>query len=422
MAARTPRPGWRAPWEAARCEASDTSPPGTPVVTWLLITVNTLMFLPSLAVFGLLGQRMPAPGESGFDLLLRVSSPTACVANLGCWGAAVASMFTHAGLLHLLGNMWFLYILGDNVELTLGRARFLAIYLASGLVGGLVESAISLGLKGPDAPPVAVGASAAISGAMGSYLMLYPGSTMCYCIGFRYAYYCMPARASNLFALWVGYQLLLPMFTPNIGVHAHLAGLLAGAALTLPLARGRERDIERLRKALWRGVHRGFRVEPDELARPSLTPLAIVVIVIAAAYLAGLAAAAAVNLAGFQGKYYGLYYCKEKGWRGREWYQGVILDHPPEPRRECVRLYGADIFGYNTPRALRGSGRLVQSVHLTRAAAGGAVSLALTVAAALGAFRAMRAREAVEVTYIPRPLLERLRRESREAKRRLSGA
>lgn len=83
--------------------------------------------------------------------------------------ALFSSMFLHGGWLHLLGNMWILWIFGDNVEDRLGRARFLGLYLASGLAAAFLHV-----LTNPSSPVPTVGASGAIAGVMGAYFRFFP--------------------------------------------------------------------------------------------------------------------------------------------------------------------------------------------------------------------------------------------------------
>src|SRR5262249_49467959 len=85
------------------------------------------------------------------------------------WQTLVVSMFLHGGWFHLLGNMWFLWLFGDNVEDRLGRAGFLGFYLACGVIAALTQLAIN-----PGSPAPMVGASGAISGVMGAYVVMYP--------------------------------------------------------------------------------------------------------------------------------------------------------------------------------------------------------------------------------------------------------
>lgn len=97
----------------------------------------------------------------GGDTLCRLGGLT--------WGALFSSMFLHGGWMHLIGNLWFLWIFGNNVEDSMGHGRFLVFYLLAGLVAGLAHVA-----SAPDSSLPMVGASGAISAIMGAYLVLYP--------------------------------------------------------------------------------------------------------------------------------------------------------------------------------------------------------------------------------------------------------
>src|SRR5213594_661085 len=127
-----------------------------PVVTITLIVVNVLVFLyeyslgPSLDNFMLTFALIPA----GFS-----------------WITVFTSMFLHGGLLHVGGNMLYLWIFGDNVEDRMGHGRFLVFYLLCGLAAALAQT-----IANPDAIVPMVGASGAIAGVMGAYFVLYPRS------------------------------------------------------------------------------------------------------------------------------------------------------------------------------------------------------------------------------------------------------
>jgi membrane associated rhomboid family serine protease len=137
-----------------------------PVVTRALIAANVAVFLFELVngshlrwIFyhwGLVPVRITsafAGSESPFAALVTV----------------LTSMFLHGGWLHLIGNMWYLWIFGDNVEDRLGHGGYLLFYLASGVVGTALHVFV-----GPDSPAPTVGASGAIAGVLGAYAVLYP--------------------------------------------------------------------------------------------------------------------------------------------------------------------------------------------------------------------------------------------------------
>jgi membrane associated rhomboid family serine protease len=128
-----------------------------PVVTIALIVANVLAFFFELSLDPFSRNHLLAaygviPGQ------LQISS-------------LVTSMFLHGGWMHLIGNMWFLWIYGDNVEDILGRARYLFFYLACGIAAGLIHVAFNLGSQIPT-----IGASGAIAGVMGAYVIKFPKS------------------------------------------------------------------------------------------------------------------------------------------------------------------------------------------------------------------------------------------------------
>jgi membrane associated rhomboid family serine protease len=127
-----------------------------PYVTIGLIAVNTAVFVAEL----LLGNALP-----------RLIFTLGLVPAAFSWPDILSSMFLHAGWLHFLGNMLYLWIFGDNVEDRMGRGRYLAFYLACGGAAALGHVAFNPGSATP-----AIGASGAISGVMGAYFVLYPRS------------------------------------------------------------------------------------------------------------------------------------------------------------------------------------------------------------------------------------------------------
>src|SRR6187455_791671 len=128
----------------------------TPVVTISLIVVNVLVFLYELSL-----------GEAVNEFTLYFGLVPAAFS----WVAVFTSMFLHGGLLHVGGNMLYLWIFGDNVEDRLGHGRFLVFYLLCGVAAALAQTIVS-----PNSPVPMVGASGAIAGVMGAYFVLYPHS------------------------------------------------------------------------------------------------------------------------------------------------------------------------------------------------------------------------------------------------------
>jgi membrane associated rhomboid family serine protease len=143
----------------------------------------------------------------------------------------VISMFLHGGWAHLLGNCLFLWVFGNNIEDSMGRARFLAFYLLCGLAAAFAQVAID-----PASPAPMVGASGAISGVLGAYLILYPRVRVHVFVGF----FLVSLPAYLVLLVWIGLQLLegLPQVTSvhrvmssGVAVWAHIGGFFAGVAL-----------------------------------------------------------------------------------------------------------------------------------------------------------------------------------------------
>lgn len=223
---------------------------GYPLVNTTLIAMNTIIFFAGAAWPGLL-----APGASSYnEVIYRLGMvPGHILAGRDLY-TVFTSMFIHASLIHLLGNMFYLYVFGDNVELAMGKARYLAFYLASGvgatvfhlmsltiLPPGVVEGTVESTGVNPYLVP-AVGASGAISGVLGAYLLIYPSSEIEVLTFWGYLPIPLRLPAAFYILVWFIYQLVLGLFTVVAGVQAgiafwaHIGGFLTGMALTPILA------------------------------------------------------------------------------------------------------------------------------------------------------------------------------------------
>ena len=140
------------------------------------------------------------------------------------------SMFTHGGWLHLIGNMWFLWIFGDNLEDRMGRLRFLAFYLLCG-----IAAAITQVLAAPASTMPMIGASGAIAGVLGGYILLYPTARV-RCLLFLFVFITtIRIPAFILLGLWFVSQFF--MQSEGVAWMAHVGGFLAGLALVKLFAR-----------------------------------------------------------------------------------------------------------------------------------------------------------------------------------------
>ncbi|MEM0007951.1 MAG: rhomboid family intramembrane serine protease [Candidatus Bathyarchaeia archaeon] len=158
------------------------------------------------------------------------------------WYRIFSSMFLHADFFHILFNMYFLYIFGRAVEEALGRWRFLALYMVSGIVASIFHTAFSF-LGGATAYVIpAIGASGAISGVLGAYLILFPGTSLV--MGWFFLYFPMFFRLKAAYYLlfWFATQVIYGYFrlSGSTAVFAHAGGFIAGIAL-LPLVASKEK-------------------------------------------------------------------------------------------------------------------------------------------------------------------------------------
>ncbi len=147
------------------------------------------------------------------------------------------SMFLHGGWMHLLGNMLLLWIYGDNVEDALGHVRFLVFYLLCGIAAVFAQA-----LSNPASPYPIIGASGAISGVLGAYLMLFPRARVLTLVLLPFFFTTLRMPAMLLLLLWFAVQLISDLAVPDggasIAFRAHIGGFLLGMLL-VPLLKRR---------------------------------------------------------------------------------------------------------------------------------------------------------------------------------------
>ena len=203
-----------------------------PAVTLLLIAANVVAFLFELSLDAR-GQRL---------LLLRGGAIPYEIANwidigpanfLPLPGSIFTSMFLHGGWMHLIGNMWFLWIFGDNIEEHLGTVRFVIFYLVVGIAGALAQ-AFSL----PSSTLPMIGASGAIAGVLGGYLMLFPRAKIVTFIPIPLLWPVIDVPAWVFLGLWFFGQFFISSGS-NVAWMAHVGGFLAGLGLIRLLAKTR---------------------------------------------------------------------------------------------------------------------------------------------------------------------------------------
>ena len=201
----------------------DHNPSGrTPYVTIALIAVNIAVFLSYWHLFS----NPPALMRFYVDYALIPAWPQP--------HSFVTSMFLHGGFWHIAGNMLFLWIFGDNLEDVMGRLGFLAFYIASGLGAAALQM-----LSEPGSNVPMVGASGAIAGVMGGYLLLFPKARVDILIILVIFFRIFPIPAWVMLGLWFALQLVSGIgATPGTGgvaYWAHAGGFIVGLVLAIPV-------------------------------------------------------------------------------------------------------------------------------------------------------------------------------------------
>jgi len=212
---------------------------GIPWITWILILLNAIIFIFEISIpkgaleevfyfFGLVPARYSSPKWA----LIHGLSPKDYFPFL-------SNMFLHGGWLHIIGNMWFLYIFGSSVEDRMGHVRFLILYILTGLMANILFFILDIHSMIPE-----FGASGAIAGVMGAYIVMFPRArilTLIPIFFFPFFFY-LPAF------FYLGFWFLIQFFsgtlspsssgTGGVAWWAHVGGFLAGMVL-VPLFRNR---------------------------------------------------------------------------------------------------------------------------------------------------------------------------------------
>lgn len=221
----------------------------TPFVNYLFIGINILVFvllqqIGSNDSFSYAFSLVPQEVMTGVDIqgtVVVADSAGRAIGEiqhfatpLGVYFNFISSMFMHGGIGHIFGNMLFLWVFGDNLENLLGHVRFAIFYLVCGLA-----AALSQVLMDPNSVIPMLGASGAISGILGGYLVLFPQRKV-RAIIFNFL---TTVPAFVALGLWIGYQLLLGFMTPagqgGVAYAAHIGGFIAGVVLIKLFALGR---------------------------------------------------------------------------------------------------------------------------------------------------------------------------------------
>ncbi|MFO0603254.1 MAG: rhomboid family intramembrane serine protease [Polyangiales bacterium] len=230
----------------------------TPWVTWSIILACGLVWL---------GQWVMPPGAHerfAFDWGLVPRQLTHGHDPLA-WATVATHMFLHGGWMHVLGNLWFLYIFGDNVEDNMGPARFAVFYLLSG-----VAAAGAQVLSNPEAGVPMVGASGAIAGVLAAYMVLFPRARVLTFLPIPFILYWVELPAVVFLVVWFGMQFFSGLGSlgqqsgGGVAYWAHIGGFLAGLVMVFFFRRqAPPRDDG------WRVVRLDGRMPPPRAPRSS---------------------------------------------------------------------------------------------------------------------------------------------------------
>jgi len=202
----------------------------TPIVNYIMIAICVAVFLwqaslspnaeqAAVYAFGLI------PG----DLFGRVEVNPA-IGRLPGWMTIFTSMFLHGGWMHLIGNMGYLWIFGDNIEASLGHVRYLVFYLVCGVAAAFAQIVVAPGSEVP-----MIGASGAISGVLGAYMVLHPRANIRIFLWFVLIITTLNLPAWVVLGVWFAGQLIssagVDPGEPGVAYMAHIGGFVAGAVL-----------------------------------------------------------------------------------------------------------------------------------------------------------------------------------------------
>lgn len=218
-----------------------------PYVNYAIIVLCALAFLgqlqsandeDSVREFGMIPLRVTHPDQKSATIVGRdergqvLQEEINLESSVPGWMTLLTSMFLHGGWMHLIGNMWFLYIFGDNIEDRYGHIPYLLMYLLCGLAAGVLHI-----VSAPDSAVPTVGASGAIAGIMGAYLLLYPRARVMALVPLGFIMRIMPVPAVLFLGFWFLIQVVSGIAEhPGMGGvawWAHVGGFGAGAISTV---------------------------------------------------------------------------------------------------------------------------------------------------------------------------------------------
>lgn len=224
-----------------------------PLVNYLIIAICSAAFIAQVTShdggqtiieqFGMVPVRLTDPSirasivinqpiQTPHGIVIEQTEHVLADSPLSPWLTLLTSMFLHGGWMHFLGNMWFLYVFGDNVEDRFGHLGYLAMYIGTGIAAGASHWVTN------DVSPIpTVGASGAIAGVMGAYLLLYPHAKVLAVLPIFILFYTFVMPAPVFLAIWFAFQIFSGISSSGastgVAWWAHIGGFIAGAILAI---------------------------------------------------------------------------------------------------------------------------------------------------------------------------------------------
>ncbi len=203
----------------------------TPVVTWGLMAVNVIVFIYQVSLGPNQGRAFVYEFGAIPAVIYGTQSLPSSLAVIPAPLSLLTNMFLHGGWLHLIGNMWYLWIFGDNIEAAMGRFRYLAFYLICGVLASLSHV-----LSNSSSVIPSIGASGAISGVLGAYLLLYPRARVLVLIPLGFFTRLIYIPAAFVLGFWFILQLVSGSMSVGqegggVAFWAHIGGFIAGMLL-----------------------------------------------------------------------------------------------------------------------------------------------------------------------------------------------
>ncbi len=207
-----------------------------PIVTYIILGINILVFLYQVS----LGSAL----ESFFNQYGAIPNLLFHPTGLSSYTRLLTSMFMHGGFMHIFGNMLFLWIFADNVEDRFGHITFIFFYLVCGIAGALLHA-----VTAPNSTVPMIGASGAISGVLGAYILLYPKARVLALIPFGFFLRVTYLPSVLFLGIWFLFQFLSGLSSlgargAGVAYFAHIGGFVVGLLFALPFRKKRKRNID----------------------------------------------------------------------------------------------------------------------------------------------------------------------------------